>query len=419
MNALRYSSRLYRNFGTSSKKMRDLAELKELQRQFQVDDGVPVYLKRGPRDKIFFSVVCLGLAIATFNKEGKEPKVERIKESFDNSSHHWDKKFHPFIQNQWVYSTYCESSVVALPPVTWASNQFRIVTDDAGIGILLTKGLSYIGVHFYSTGTGENYEDFGFRLFFRLRKMHADQSELLQKIIDTQMGRITPQTETHYGDPGTSIMDPDESTDFWDNSFLRTEHPLKQILPIEDSEQKNKPLRNNDEIQTANMPVIPPADRLYRKLTDEKTEIGDAVDGETDSKDREMFMDASRDFVLHLYLNDDEVEEYNKKVSERMKSRTTISELTLEMYKATISSLMHVLNCFSKHAGLPDVQCKNDYKQNCIWVRIPEILDCNIINDKGDIPHAYQPVLNDNTGTYRDAHAESADFPVLHSTAEL
>ncbi|XP_055929250.1 cytochrome c oxidase subunit 7A1, mitochondrial-like [Argiope bruennichi] len=63
MNALRYSSRLYRNFGTSSKKMRDLAELKELQRQFQVDDGVPVYLKRGPRDKIFFSVVCLGLGV--------------------------------------------------------------------------------------------------------------------------------------------------------------------------------------------------------------------------------------------------------------------------------------------------------------------------------------------------------------------
>ncbi|XP_055930232.1 uncharacterized protein LOC129960687 [Argiope bruennichi] len=203
-----------------------------------------------------------GIAIATFNREGKEPKVERIKESFDNSSHHWDKKFHPFIQNQWVYSTYCESSVVALPPVTWASNQFRIVTDDAGIGILLTKGLLYIGVHFYSTGTGENYEDFGFRLFFRLRKMHADQSELLQKIIDTQMGRITPQTETHYGDPGTSIMDPDESTDFWNNSFLRTEHPLKQILSIEDSEQKNKRLRNNDEIQTANMTeeVIPPAD---------------------------------------------------------------------------------------------------------------------------------------------------------------
>ncbi|GBL81097.1 hypothetical protein AVEN_83162-1 [Araneus ventricosus] len=63
MNALRYSTRLCRNFGTSSKKMRDMAEMKELQRQFQVDDGVPVFLKRGPRDKIFFSMVCLGLTI--------------------------------------------------------------------------------------------------------------------------------------------------------------------------------------------------------------------------------------------------------------------------------------------------------------------------------------------------------------------
>ncbi|GIY58756.1 hypothetical protein CDAR_573231 [Caerostris darwini] len=81
-----------------------------------------------------------GIAIAKFNTEGKEPTVERVKESFDNSAHHWDKKFHPFIQNQWVYSTYCESSVVALPPVTWLSNQFRITTDDSGIGVLLTKG---------------------------------------------------------------------------------------------------------------------------------------------------------------------------------------------------------------------------------------------------------------------------------------
>ncbi|KAF8789579.1 hypothetical protein HNY73_007509 [Argiope bruennichi] len=272
--------------------------------------------------------------------EGKEPKVERIKESFENSTNHWDKKFHPFIQNQWVYSTYCKSSVVALPPVTWASNQFRIVTDDAGI-------------------------------------------------VDTQMSRITPQNETHFGDPGTSIMvNPDESTDFWDNSFLRTEHPLKQILPIEDSEQINKRLKNNDEIQAPNVTeeVIPPTERLCKKLTDGENEMGDAVDGETDSKDREMFMDASRDFVLHLYLNDEEVEEYNvrrkqclesenpvkckkcldeefkRKVSERMKSRTTISDLTLQMYKTTISSLMHVINCFSKHAGLPDVQCKNDFK---------------------------------------------------------
>ncbi|KAF8769814.1 hypothetical protein HNY73_017423 [Argiope bruennichi] len=53
--------------------------------------------------------------------------------------------------------------------------------------------------------------------------------------------------------------------------------------------------------------------RLYRKLTDPKDELGDEVDGvsETDSKDREVFIDASRDFALHLYLNHEEVEEYD------------------------------------------------------------------------------------------------------------
>ncbi|KAF8786544.1 hypothetical protein HNY73_008242 [Argiope bruennichi] len=134
------------------------------------------------------------------------------------------------------------------------------------------------------------------------------------------------------------------------------------------------------------------------------------------------------DFVLHLHLNDEEVEEFKaspkqcwqsedpvqckkrfdeefkRKVSVRMKSRITISELTLEMYKATISSLMHVINCFSKHASLPGVQCKKDFKQNCSWLRIPELLD------KGDVPHAYQHVLNDNTTAYRDVPHESEDI---------
>ncbi|GFY51174.1 uncharacterized protein TNIN_388281 [Trichonephila inaurata madagascariensis] len=64
MSVLRQCSiRLCRNFGTSSKNMRDMAEFKELQRQFQVDDGVPVFLKRGAKDKLFFSFVCVGLGV--------------------------------------------------------------------------------------------------------------------------------------------------------------------------------------------------------------------------------------------------------------------------------------------------------------------------------------------------------------------
>ncbi|GIY04961.1 hypothetical protein CDAR_565091 [Caerostris darwini] len=96
--------------------------------------------------------------------------------------------------------------------------------------------------------------------------MHADQSELLQKIIDTQMGRITPQNETHYGDPGTSIME--ENSDFWDNSFLRTEHSseiLKRLRPNEISltgaQDEIKVSSNPTEKDSSSQPppeVLPP-----------------------------------------------------------------------------------------------------------------------------------------------------------------
>lgn len=38
-------------------------KLKELQRKFTVDDGVPVYLKGGTPDKILFQVTAAGLGI--------------------------------------------------------------------------------------------------------------------------------------------------------------------------------------------------------------------------------------------------------------------------------------------------------------------------------------------------------------------
>ncbi|GIY85229.1 hypothetical protein CEXT_90101 [Caerostris extrusa] len=56
------------------------------------------------------------------------------------------------------------------------------------------------------------------------------------------------------------------------------------------------------------------------------------------------------------------------------------------MYKATISSVLYIMNNFSKHTGLPDVQCKNDFKQQCTWIRIPELFDCDSINIGIDTP---------------------------------
>lgn len=170
-----------------------------------------------------------GIILGTFAGDGKEPTVSRHYKSFENNDHHWDTKFHPFVQNQWVFSSMCESENVPLPSIQWSSNQFRLTTDDSGIGILCTKGHLYIGTHFFSTGTVENHEDFGFRLFFRLRKMHANQSEILQRLLDEQMGRKKPSTKSHHGDTGTSILeepDPEQTneiTDFWDDTILGDE----------------------------------------------------------------------------------------------------------------------------------------------------------------------------------------------------
>ncbi|KAG8201778.1 hypothetical protein JTE90_027263 [Oedothorax gibbosus] len=62
--ALKSCSRLFgqRTFTTSKKSFRTMEEFKELQRQFQVDDGVPIYLKRGARDRIYFTFVLFMLA---------------------------------------------------------------------------------------------------------------------------------------------------------------------------------------------------------------------------------------------------------------------------------------------------------------------------------------------------------------------
>ncbi|KFM77447.1 hypothetical protein X975_19248, partial [Stegodyphus mimosarum] len=66
MNTLKAFSKYQqfsRNITTTSKTMRDMAKFKELQRQMQVDDGVPVFLKKGASDRVLFSFICVGMFV--------------------------------------------------------------------------------------------------------------------------------------------------------------------------------------------------------------------------------------------------------------------------------------------------------------------------------------------------------------------
>lgn len=166
-----------------------------------------------------------GVAVANFQKNGQAPIITKHFKSFENADHHWDKAFHPFVQNQWVEKIYCESKDVPLPPVKWSSNTFRLTTDDDGVGILCTKRALFIGVHFYSTGTGINFENFGMRLFFRLRKLTANTDDILKRLLDKTMGRPVEPEPTHYGDTGDSIdVESSLLPDIWDNSLLDQEN---------------------------------------------------------------------------------------------------------------------------------------------------------------------------------------------------
>lgn len=54
-----------------ARKYRTLAQIKELQKQFSKDDGVPVYLKGGPMDKIMYQftlgLTCVTLGMCFYN----------------------------------------------------------------------------------------------------------------------------------------------------------------------------------------------------------------------------------------------------------------------------------------------------------------------------------------------------------------
>uniref|UniRef100_L7M5D1 Putative cytochrome c oxidase subunit viia 2 n=1 Tax=Rhipicephalus pulchellus TaxID=72859 RepID=L7M5D1_RHIPC len=54
-----------------ARKYRTLAQIKELQKQFSKDDGVPVYLKGGPMDKVLYQftlgLTCFTLGMCFYN----------------------------------------------------------------------------------------------------------------------------------------------------------------------------------------------------------------------------------------------------------------------------------------------------------------------------------------------------------------
>ena len=89
-----------------------------------------------------------GIAVAKFKKDNFAPLIVKTTSSYDNTDHHLDVAFHPFIKNQWVEKTYCETEGTAFPPVLWESNRFKLTIDD--IGILCPKRRLYIEIHFYS-----------------------------------------------------------------------------------------------------------------------------------------------------------------------------------------------------------------------------------------------------------------------------
>ncbi|KAG8190046.1 hypothetical protein JTE90_023018 [Oedothorax gibbosus] len=139
--------------------------------------------------------------------------------------------------------------------------------------------------------------------------------------------------------------------------------------------------------------------------------MGDAVDGpesetmmgDDANSDREMFMDASKEFILNLYLTESEIatyearrkacweaedpikckdeldQEYRKVIFNRV-NELRAPNLNMDMYKALLSSLVFVIKKFSGHAGLTDIQTKTDYDNNVTWIRVPEIIECNLQN---------------------------------------
>ncbi|GBO18566.1 hypothetical protein AVEN_201327-1 [Araneus ventricosus] len=154
-----------------------------------------------------------GIVMGKFAAEDHAPEIIRKHTEFENSESNFDIKIHPYINNQYIWSMFNESDNSPTPPILWKSNQFTLTTDDAGIGILCLKQFLSIGVRFFSKRTGEDFENFGFQLFFRLRKIQAEN--LMQRLMDREIGRPVPVL-THLGETGDALSN--EANYFWDNA---------------------------------------------------------------------------------------------------------------------------------------------------------------------------------------------------------
>lgn len=110
----------------------------------------------------------------------------KIKKDFDNSL---EKTISPLCKKSvGLFTIFAKVKTVPYDlPIQWTSNTFNFATDHAGIGIFCLKQKINIGVHFYSTGTRENFGDFSFKLYFRLRKLYANK--IMQRLLDREIGR--------------------------------------------------------------------------------------------------------------------------------------------------------------------------------------------------------------------------------------
>lgn len=150
----------------------------------------------------------------------------------------------------------------------------------------------------------------------------------------------------------------------------------------------------------------------------------DDVDGPVtyDDIDKEMFLDASRQFLLHLYLTEDETaeyenrrkicweqvdpieckkkldEEYRKIVFDRLQkthANNYEDDFAMKMYVSGVQALVWLVKNFAEYAGLSDVQCKTDYNNKVTWLRIPQVIENlhKVADPTGVLPQAPKPTL--------------------------